>query len=144
MSKSLTAIIAPLAQGVQLQKKLLIDVTIRILLRYADRNTPQKTGQLRRGNQSEVVASGDYGRVFNQVPYANYVHGGTRPHVIRPRSPGGVLAFKIGGQMVFTKRVNHPGTKANPFYDRAIEQSEGERMALLQRTGDQIVATVAQ
>ena len=142
MSSTFASIIAPIAAGLTRNKKPLMDDTIRILLRYADRNTPNKTGTLRRGNQSEVIASGDYGRVFNQVPYANFVHGGTRPHVIRPRSPGGVLAFKIGGQMIFTKRVNHPGTKANPFYDHAVSQSTSERDALLARTGDQILASV--
>ena len=142
MSNTFASIIAPVVAGVERNKKPLMDETIRILLRYADRNTPDKTGTLRRGNQSEVVASGDYGRVFNHVPHANFVHGGTRPHVIRPRSPGGVLAFKIGGQMVFAKRVNHPGTKANPFYDHAISQSASEINALLVRTGLQIMVSV--
>ena len=142
MSSTFASIIAPVVAGVQRNKKPLMDETIRILLRYADRNTPDKTGTLRRGNQSEVSASGDYGRVFNQVPYANYVHGGTRPHVIRPRSPGGVLAFTIGGQMVFAKRVNHPGTKANPFYDHAVSQSASERDAMLARVGLQIMVSV--
>ena len=142
MSNTFASIIAPVVAGVQRAKKPLMDETIRILLRYADRNTPDKTGTLRRGNQSDVSASGDYGRVFNQVPYANYVHGGTRPHVIRPRSPGGVLAFTIGGQMIFAKRVNHPGTRANPFYDHAVSQSASEINALLARTGLQIMDAV--
>jgi len=137
---SFSAMIEPLALAVQRAKKPLMDATIRILLRYADRNTPEKSGVLRRGNQSDVVASGDYGRVFNQVPYAGFVHNGTPPHVIVPKRPGGVLVFQIGGKTIFTKRVNHPGTNANPFYDRAVQQSDDERMALLQRTGDTIVA----
>lgn len=136
---------AGLSRGVSSPlKAALMRATVGILLRYANRNTPEVSGTLKRGNQSNVVASGDYGRVFNQVPYAHYVHGGTKPHVIRPKQPGGVLAFSVGGVMVFTRKVNHPGTKANPFYERAIDQSEGERMFLLGRTGDQILAEVAQ
>ena len=52
---------------------------------------------------------------LNVAPYAPFVDRGTRPHVIEPKSPGGVLAFKVKGQMVFAKKVNHPGTKAQPF-----------------------------
>lgn len=63
-----------------------------------------------------------------------YVDEGTKPHVIRPRRRGGLLAFKTGGyraktrpqvigstagrpgkNQVFAKEVHHPGTKARKF-----------------------------
>lgn len=44
---------------------------------------------------------------------------GTRPHEIRPRRSGGVLAFRwaAGGRggISFFKRVRHPGTRPNDF-----------------------------
>lgn len=56
------------------------------------------------------------GRVIAGGP-AILVHGGTRPHVIRPRKAGGRLVFfwaKVG-RTVALKHVNHPGTAANRF-----------------------------
>lgn len=50
-----------------------------------------------------------YGRIHE--------YGGiTAPHVIEPRA-GNVLAFEMGGQTIFARRVNHPGSKipARPF-----------------------------
>jgi len=69
---------------------------------------------------------------YNDEVYG-YVDEGTRPHVIRPKSAGGVLAFPSssapktrpgslkstagtrGSVDVFTRKVNHPGTKAREF-----------------------------
>lgn len=55
------------------------------------------------------------------APYAKYVESGTRPHEIKPKTPNGVLAFHVNGQLVITKRVKHPGTKAQPFVLPAFE-----------------------
>ena len=35
-----------------------------------------------------------------------------------------VLRFKINGKWIFTKKVKHPGTKANPFFERASKKGE--------------------
>ncbi|MGF0163053.1 hypothetical protein ACQRET_03285 [Streptomyces koyangensis] len=50
-----------------------------------------------------------------------YVLDGTRPHLIKPRRRN-VLRFQIGGRVVYSKLVRHPGTKANDFMKRALEQ----------------------
>lgn len=51
--------------------------------------------------------------------YALIHHNGSKPHVILPRRVGGKLVFMStsGGRMrlVVTDRVNHPGTKPNPY-----------------------------
>lgn len=80
---------------------------------------------------------GRVARVFvSDVPQARYVIDGTRPHPIDPtgfsgRTPqtpwraarGGqrsVLHFITdGGDEVFTRHVEHPGTRPNPFNVRA-------------------------
>ena len=49
------------------------------------------------------------------------VNDGTKPHIIRPKNAK-ALAFKIGGRVVFAKVVHHPGTKAQPFLDRALRE----------------------
>lgn len=74
----------------------------------------------------------------------NYVDQGTRPHKIKPKKPGGVLAFQSiytaktvpkivdsgsggsSGSTVFTTGVNHPGTKARKFSEAIAEDWEPE------------------
>lgn len=53
------------------------------------------------------------GRVTSTHPASIYVLNGTRPHMIFPRRPGGVLRFTVGGRVVYARFVNHPGTKPN-------------------------------
>lgn len=55
--------------------------------------------------------------------YWKYVQFGTKPHMIFPVNVS-ALKFKVGGKTVFAKSVNHPGTAANPFIDRAIDSTE--------------------
>lgn len=79
-------------------------------------------GQLR--NSINMQRSGGAGvmqvDIVAFVPYAGYVVDGTRPHMIVPRNAK-VLHFQAGGADVFTRRVNHPGTKPNPFARVAVE-----------------------
>ncbi|MER7841670.1 hypothetical protein ABTY98_38745 [Streptomyces sp. NPDC096040] len=52
-------------------------------------------------------------------PKVRLVLDGTRPHLIRPRRAK-FLRFEVGGDVVFTKLVRHPGTRPNPFMQRAL------------------------
>ena len=56
----------------------------------------------------------------NLVPYAKFVYFGTKPHVIKPKKMK-ALANKKSGQ-IFGKSVNHPGTKANPYIEKAFSE----------------------
>lgn len=86
---------------------------------------PVKSGRLRDSiqvRQSRDV-KGRYSvgyEVEATAPYSVFVHEGTRPHEITPVNAS-VLAFDVGGTTVFAHRVNHPGTKANPFLVRATQ-----------------------
>jgi hypothetical protein len=53
--------------------------------------------------------------------YGIFVHEGTRPHIIRVVNKR-VLANKRMGQ-IFGRVVHHPGTKANPFLQNAVDQN---------------------
>ena len=59
------------------------------------------------------------GREINNSKHAACVEYGTKPHVIEPVNKK-VLAFKVDGQTVFAKKVNHPGTQAIPFMRGAL------------------------
>ncbi|MDX2813447.1 hypothetical protein PV410_12920 [Streptomyces sp. PA03-5A] len=54
-------------------------------------------------------------------PAVRFVLDGTRPHLIRPRRAK-ALKFEVGGRTVYAKLVRHPGSRANNFMHRALEQ----------------------
>ncbi|MFZ3032258.1 MAG: HK97-gp10 family putative phage morphogenesis protein [Candidatus Moraniibacteriota bacterium] len=61
--------------------------------------------------------------VTSKAPYSIFVEEGTSPHTIEVKNKR-VLANKRTGQF-FGKKVNHPGTRANPFMRRAVDKSKG-------------------
>jgi hypothetical protein len=64
---------------------------------------PRKTGNLGRSiGIGRVTAT--YAETVASAEYAAFVELGTRPHVIASC-----------GQAIFARKVNHPGTKAQPF-----------------------------
>lgn len=87
----------------------------------AQSKAPKRTGAL--ASSIEVRFEGPLKATIGPTAkYAPFVVYGTRPHPIYPRKPGGVLVFQSHGETVFTKKVNHPGTKANPFMHDATEE----------------------
>lgn len=60
--------------------------------------------------------------VYTRTPYAGYVHEGTGPHVYfsYPKK----MRFKgtnaWAGQTIFTDMIDHPGTPAQPFLQKAL------------------------
>lgn len=64
-------------------------------------------------------------RVGSPLPYALFVHEGTRPHKIYPRKPGGWLRFPTAGGIRFARSVNHPGYRGNPFLRDAADEEIG-------------------
>jgi len=67
---------------------------------------------------------------------------GSLPHEIKPKRPGGVLRFEIGGKTVFAKRVNHPGTKRDPFFNRALRKTDSARRSIIGKIGALIVEKI--
>lgn len=71
-----------------------------------------------------TVAVGEVSAGDETAPYAVYVHEGTAPHPIEPRqAPMLVFPSRRSGITVFTKHVDHPGTRANPFLWNALKAS---------------------
>ena len=91
------------------------------------RTAPVDTGETKRKTGVELTSATDT-RVTAEaaidVEYAEVIVGGSRPHKITPKRPGGVLRFhwpKAGG-VVYFKSVQHPGTAANPFFDQVVSR----------------------
>lgn len=98
-----------------------------------------RTGTLRRSIQKLLFNNGFSGKVFTDEKYSIYVEEGTRPHVIEPRVKK-VLAFKVGGRLVFAKRVYHPGTRAYKFFERAFNTSIDAVTALFKKAANKTMA----
>ena len=103
----------------------------------AKAKVPRKTGFLGRsivpGNVTDTLAI-----VYVNAPYAAAVEFGSKPHVIVPKKAR-VLAWPssegsrrlsgrarkgtTSGDMTFAAKVNHPGTKPQPFVVPAAEDA---------------------
>ena len=88
----------------------------------AEELTPVRTGLMR---QSWYVTSqGDLNSALsNRAPYFLCFIEGTSPHQIRPRFAS-VLRFQSGTDVVFTKLVNHPGTKPSDLLEQVERGTE--------------------
>jgi acetyl-CoA carboxylase alpha subunit len=57
----------------------------------------------------------------DKVPYALWHHEGTVPHpIVARKAPLLVFFSEKHGKLIFTKSVNHPGTKPNRFLVNAL------------------------
>lgn len=86
---------------------------------------PVDTGRLRASGKiqySSLFSFRPKATVIFDTDYAAFVNDGTAPHIIRPRNKQ-VLRFVVGGRVVFAKVVHHPGTRPNPFLDRALRET---------------------
>lgn len=85
---------------------------------------PRKTGNLGRSITIGAV-SATRSETIARADYAVYVEHGTRPHTIVPKRRKALRwaagnarlsgAPRAGGNVRFAKRVQHPGTRAQPF-----------------------------
>ena len=89
------------------------------------REAPVKTGTLRRSishshpNECEVCLTG--------VKYWKHVQFGTAPHIITPKHSK-LLHWKDDDGEHFATKVNHPGTKANPFVTRTAQKIKSKKV----------------
>ena len=94
---------------------------VRLQKQKLDRIVPVKTGKLAR---SQKVISSTNGNVLTAdfiypTNIANFTDAGTRPHIIRPKRAS-VLRFEVGGDIVFAKKVKHPGTRGTKWFSRTM------------------------
>ena len=87
--------------------------------------TPVDTGRMIGSINVNFQKSGLEAVIAADTEYADAVHEGTRPHIIRPRNKR-ILAWRdkqIGDWRV-AREVHHPGTKAQPFMRWALDRSQ--------------------
>jgi len=88
---------------------------------------PEGTGRLYRslfrvGEGSKTQRVGHY---LDESPHAEHVIFGFPAHEIKPKRPGGVLAWRsrFGGPMIFARRVWHPGYIGDNYRDTALSDA---------------------
>lgn len=88
------------------------------------RTNPVDTGNMRDKTtvREQVSAGGVRVVAVVDTDYAIYVSEGTRPHIIRPRPPRKALRFTVGGRVVYAAKVNHPGTRPNPWFRDSVRR----------------------
>lgn len=76
-----------------------------------------RTGKLQKSMRARVVrtSGGKLIRITNPRKYAQAIDTGAKPHVIRPRRRQFLRFRARSGQMVFARRVNHPGNRPYKF-----------------------------
>jgi hypothetical protein len=102
-----------------------VDTISRAVLAEAQRTVPVRSGvllaTLRR--ESGRTGTGMYWDVIagarGLTPYLGFILNGTPPHIIRPRRRKS-LRFIQNGQVRFAKSVHHPGSRPQPFLQRAL------------------------
>jgi len=93
------------------------------------KEAPVDHGRLAGSFQLDQVDDLSY-RIWSGVEYALAVHEGTKPHVIEPKNK---KALYWDGARHPVRRVMHPGTQANPYADRAIEQASSRSDEFISR-----------
>lgn len=79
------------------------------------------------------------GEVAANAKHARYVECGTQPHEIKGKR-GGTLRFVVGGEVIFRRRVMHPGTAPAPFMEEAAEVGQKTLDWALDYYTDQAIA----
>jgi hypothetical protein len=98
-------------------------------------------GMLRRSIYARYANfEGEVGPDLAVTPYAYYVHEGTRPYDIRPKTKK-ALFWKGASHPV--KVVHHPGIRANPFVARTAEKVTPMVNAIFGKIADDIVNKLA-
>lgn len=81
--------------------------------------TEKKGNTIRTEIYTDATVSTLGGKTYN---LGYLLENGTSPHLIEPVNAK-MLHFVIGGQDIFAKRVNHPGTKAQPHFKPALDKN---------------------
>lgn len=108
----------------------LLESVAREVVKIAQEEAPEKSGELKGSidilsiTDKEAIVGHKYNDkiVVNwrnaKTIYPLFVHEGTSAHVITPRTK---KALYWNEDIGYRKKVNHPGTKANPYFKRTIQ-----------------------
>jgi len=125
-----------LAVGNSLAAPYVAETTRRALNRCRV-TSPVRHGVLRASHSMSmrVRLTAVIGRVEARAKYAQLVHNGTRPHIIRARRATHLAFYwKRKGRFVVAKQVRHPGTRPRPWMFRSLIDVAIPRGFVVRRT----------
>lgn len=108
-----------------------VGYTAQEFARNVRRNAPVDHGRLA-GSWKLDKISDEAWRLHTNVVYAETVSKGQPPHEIVPKTAK-ALRFEVNGQVVFAKRVKHPGTAGNPYVEESFAQALTRRNEFIRR-----------
>jgi hypothetical protein len=96
----------------------------RAMEALAQQKVRSKTGRLKSSIKYDhrILPTAHIVTLTANAPYAKDVHEGTKPRLIEPNDPKGMLRFVNKGVIVFAHKVLHPGSKPNPFLSKALRE----------------------
>ena len=103
--------------------------------------TPQgPTGNLRQSVEGRLIEGGSQGLVSVKARHAHLIHDGVQAHETYPKSSDSkaVRFWGDSGEMVFRRRVPHPGIPANPWVQRSVEHVMARLDPLMAQAGAKI------
>lgn len=109
------------------------DIAVARVQEEAVKNAPADTGELRR----RIAADFNDDTVTSEVNYSASVEYGTAPHTIEAKNAKS-LRFTSGGKTVFAKKVNHPGTKPQPYMRTAARKVQSEIPSIFKKQLDKV------
>lgn len=109
--------------------------------------TPKRTGKLARSSffmirgstSNQELAVMQPAKTEEGIFYGEFVREGTPPHEIRPKKAK-ALHFMYEGKDVFAMKVNHPGTRANPYHKRVLSALMPSIQDIVNRMGTKVTA----
>ena len=97
----------------------------------------------RMARQVKVIARADGLAVHASGRVAHLITGGTAPHTIRSHGRALELRSAGGGLRGFAEVVHHPGTRADPFVARGLEDALPDVDRELEHAGDRILLSLS-
>jgi hypothetical protein len=111
---------------------------------------PVKSGALRDsiGFRTQTGLGASALAVFHMATHGKYIIAGTRPHDIwagfyMGGSGSKVLVFEMGGGLIHTPHVSHPGAAPNDFRKEATSASKANVTAILRKIGLGVVRSTS-
>jgi hypothetical protein len=85
--------------------------------------TPQgATGHLRESVEGRLIEGGSQGLVSVKARHAHLIHDGVQAHEAYPTgSDSKAIRFWADGELKIRRRASHPGIRANPWVERAVD-----------------------
>lgn len=107
-------------QGIKAELTKALQDATQDNLRILERETERAIGSIAGGVYWDV--KGTYARESDGARVRVYTDK-SRPHRIVPKDPNGWLHFTVNGREVFTKLVNHPGSRPVDWINRVATTS---------------------